>query len=133
VQSIDAMAEDYIFAQCFGGDMANDLTIYPGEHVFSAWAADYYEPSYAYGWADAWARGLEDGLRSTWLLGQYALEKDPYGPLGPLATRGSEHPGWTGYNFNIITNQAVVPEPSTFLLLAAGLAGLAFVRRKTRS
>jgi hypothetical protein len=133
VRSIDAMAEDYIFAQCFAGDMADELGIHPSTHVFAAWAADYYEPSRGYGWADAWATGLESGLRSTWLLGQYALEKDPFGPLGKdLTIRNLEHPGWAGYNFNFITNEQVVPEPSTLLLLAAGLAGIGFVRWRMR-
>lgn len=133
VQDINAMAEDYIFAECFAGDMVDNLNIIQGDHEFAAWAADWYEPSWGQGWADAWADGLESGLRSTWSLGQYALEKDPFSkPYGDWGNE-KEHPGWTGYNFNIVSNQAAVPEPSTFLLLAAGLAGLAFVRRKTRS
>jgi len=136
VLDIHAMAEDYIFAECFSGDMVNDLSIIQGDHEFAAWAADWYEPSWTStdghrGWADSWADGLESGLRSTWSLGQYALEKDPFGPLGPLETRDLEHPGWTGYNFNIVTNQPAVPEPSTILLLAAGLGGLALFRRKS--
>lgn len=117
VNPIDSYAQSFAFGQCYAGDMVDDLNILPGENRFAAWAADWYEPSYGRGWADAWADGLEAGLFWTHDLGEYALWNDPFGPFG----LGLEHPGWTGDNFNIITGEPV-PVPGAALLGMIGLA-----------
>jgi hypothetical protein len=120
VEPINAYAESYVFGQCFAGDMVDDLNIVAGENRFAAWAADWYEPSYGKGWVDVWADALEAGLRWTHELGEYAKLWDPYA--------GSEHPGWLGDNFHIITNEPV-PLPGAVLL---GMLGLSFAGAKLR-
>jgi hypothetical protein len=128
VNPLNVKGEMYAFGQCFAGGMVDDLNILPGENRFAAWAADWYEYSWGKGWADAWADGLEAGLVTTYALGQYAVDNDPYGPMGT----GAEHPGWTGDDFNILTNEPeAIPEPSTILLIGSGIFGLAaFFRRR---
>ena len=128
VDPFDVKAEAYAFAQCYAGDMVDDIMDLDGsDHRFAAWAADWYESSWGKGWADAWADGLEAGLRWTHELGQYAMDNDPYGLLGT----GAEHPGWTGANFHIVTNEPI-PEPSTVVLLGLGLLWLSTIRRRKR-
>ncbi len=128
VNGLQAGQAVFAFSECFGGGMADDLTLKEG--WFAAWAADYYETS-NYGrhtdWADVWVKGLEQqGLRSTYSLGQYALENDDYGPYktwgttlstlpsiyyftftfsegdcytGKVYTRQVEHPSYEGSDF----------------------------------
>lgn len=40
------------------------------------------EPSLGYGWADAWASGIEAGYRISRHIGRYAADNDIYGPFG---------------------------------------------------
>ncbi len=93
--------EVYVFTQCFGGGMVDDLYLTPGDGRFAAWAADWYESSWYDpkkgngGWSSAWMDGIEMGLRSTHDLGNYALIHDPYGPEG----KKKEHPGFMGDDF----------------------------------
>jgi PEP-CTERM motif len=122
VLDIDGKAESYAFGQCFAGDMADDLNILPSENRFATWAADWTEPSYGKGWVDAWADGIEGGLRLTHELGNYAINNDPY--------LGSEHPGWIGANFDIVTNS--IPEPGTLVLVGLGAGLLAFGSRRRK-
>jgi hypothetical protein len=130
VAPIDGYAETYALGQCYAGSMVNDLQALPDQdNRFYAWAADWYEPSYGDGWVDAWADAIVAGLRTTWEIGDYAMNNDPFRPgAHPDYT---EHPGWTGDNLHIITNQAI-PEPGTLLLvgLGAGLLAVAARRRK---
>ena len=125
----DAKAAMYAFAQCFAGDMkqtpgTEGVDVGAG-NIFTAWAADWYEPSWGRSWADAWADGLEAGLTTTHELGQYALANDIDGPNGS----GAEHPGWAGANFDILTNE-IVPEPASVLFFLGCVAAGAFRLRK---
>jgi hypothetical protein len=125
--AINGYAESYWFGQCYAGDMADDLEIKTGENRFAAWAAGWWESSWGDGWIDALADGIERGLRSTHDLAVYAIENDPFGPLGT----GREHPGYTGADFHVITNEPI-PEPSTASLIAFGLAAAIIYRRRRK-
>ena len=130
VDPINIMAESYAFGQCFAGDMADDLmalSLGAGQYRFTAWAADWYEPSWGRSWVDAWADALEVGYRATWDLGYQAWLNDASRDTGA----GGEHPGWAGDNFDYVTNQPI-PEPSTLVLLGTGLSGFIFIKRKLK-
>jgi hypothetical protein len=116
VDPFDVQAEIYAFGQCYSGGMVDDIMVLSGNNRSAAWACTGSESSYGQGWADAWADGLEAGLRWTNDLGQYALVNDPYGPYGI----GLESPGWAGRNINIITNQ-IIPEPPITMLFVTGI------------
>ncbi len=47
-----------------------------------------------------------------------------------LVVGGKDFGGYSGYTYNLNITQASVPEPSAFLLLVAGLLGLAGLRRR---
>lgn len=128
VEPFNAAAEIYAFGQCYAGGMADDLNIQNHNNRFAAWAASGCEPSWGDGWIDAWADGIESGLRGTHALGQYAVLNDPFGPSGT----GWEHPGWTGENINIVTNQKI-PEPtSAIALFSFGCLGLVVEQTRQR-
>jgi hypothetical protein len=129
VEPIVGYAESYALGQCYAGAMVNDLeALADQDNRFYGWAADWYESSYGDGWVDVWADAIEAGMRYTWDLGDYAKNNDPYRPgAHPDYT---EHPGWSGDNFHIVTNQPYVPEPSTFALFGLGAIALVWVRRR---
>lgn len=110
----------FAFGQCFSGGMVDDLKLGLNPNRFAAWAAAACEPSYGAGWADAWADGLETGLRWSRSLGDYALKNDPFGPFGT----GDEHPGYAGANIHIITNLISTPEPPAIALFGTMLLAL---------
>ncbi|MCX6632277.1 MAG: hypothetical protein NTW28_32090 [Candidatus Solibacter sp.] len=119
-------AQIYAFAQCYASGMAYALTQYPRTNRFAAWASAWDESSWSDGWASAWAEGIQSGIRDTVPLGIYARDHDIF------AAAGWEHPGFIGNNINIVTNEAVVPEPHSVVLLAT-FVGLLVVVRKRRS
>lgn len=124
VDDLQVKAEIYAFAECFSGGMADDLNLAAHPNRFAAWAAGSGEPSWGDGWAKAWADGIDNGLRWSRDLGQYALTHDIYGPK----QLGKETPGWAGANIHIITND--IPEPASLLLAASALIPLLGRRRK---
>jgi hypothetical protein len=118
----------YAFAQCHAGGMVDELMAGPAPgRRFAAWAADASECSLGDGWASKWADAVENPtLRlSTHAMGEFARINDPFGPGGT----SQETPGWTGANFDFITNNPI-PEPASVLLLSSGLVGLVAWRRK---
>jgi hypothetical protein len=117
----------YAFAQCHAGGMVNELMAGGKGQRFAAWAADASECSLGDGWAKKWADAVENPtLRlSTHAMGEYARINDPFGPGGT----SEETPGWTGADFDFITNNPI-PEPASLLLLSSGLVGLVAWRRK---
>jgi hypothetical protein len=142
VQPINAMAEAYAFGQCFCGGMADDILGAPNaDNRFVAWAQGNYDCSYGQGWIDAWADGLELAIAggdvddtlawSTYKLGGLAQRNDPFG-FGAGAVppdRGLERPGYAGYNFHFLSNEAV-PEPGTLGLLLVGVIALVASRHR---
>lgn len=126
VEPFNVKAEIYAFGQCFSGGMVDDLKIPNHNNRFAAWAAEACEPSYGDGWVDAWADGIESGLRATHALGQYAVVNDLFGPYGT----GQEHPGWTGQNIDIITNEKIPESSSVLGILAVGGLGLMRIWKK---
>jgi hypothetical protein len=118
VDPFNVKAEIYAFGQCYSGGMADDIMALDGNNRFAAWACSGTESSWGKGWIDAWADGLEYGLRWSHDLGEYALQNDPWGPYGT----GDESPGWAGRNIHIVTNQ--IPEPSSLLLICVGIMTL---------
>jgi len=124
VDPLNIQAEIYAFGQCHSAGMVDDIQALSGNNRFAAWACAADRSSYGSGWADAWADGLESGLRWSRDLGQYALVNDIYGPNGT----NEETPGYWGRNIHIVTNE--IPAPPTFGLLASGLLGWFASRRK---
>ena len=120
VDQLAFQAGIFAFGQCFSGGMVDDLKLGLNPNRFAAWAAAACEPSFGAGWADAWADGLEAGLRWSRSLGDYALKNDPFGPFGT----GDEHPGYAGANIHIITNLISTPEPPAFLMFGVMLVTL---------
>ena len=112
----------YAFAECFSGGMVDDLNLANSPNRFAAWASAWNENSYGSGWADAWATGLENGLRTTTALGTYASENDIYASKYGF---NLEHPGSAGADFNVY----YVPEPATLLLVFPAISWL-LLRRK---
>lgn len=87
----------YVFCQCFSGGMIQDEMLPLPANVFACAAASHNESSYGSGFADAYTDGLQNGLRMTHELYDYAETHDPYGPNGS----GAEHPVSWGLNFDI--------------------------------
>jgi hypothetical protein len=121
ISAKNPMGEAYAFAECFSGGMADNLV---SGRRFLAWAAAANECSFDRSWADAWADGLESGLRGTNDLGAYAVANDAYGG-GPAINK--ETPGYSGYNHDIVTNLQI-PLPSTLALLLAAAAAAGCTR-----
>lgn len=130
VDPLDAKAEIYAFGQCHSGGMVDELNLAANWNRFAAWAASGCEPSYSDGWADAWADGIDAGLRWSHDLGRYALDNDPYGPFGNecLTWGNCETPGWAGANIHIVTNE--IAEPASLPLAGLTLALLLGRRRR---
>lgn len=134
VLPINAKAEAYAFGQCFSGGMADDLL--SGANAanrFVAWAQGNFDCSFGRGWIDAWADAIESPAIGwgTHELGEYAKQHDPFG-FGPGGT-GDERPGYAGYNFHFITNEAVVPVPSTLSLVGLALIVMLTTLQRRRS
>lgn len=64
-------------------------------------------------------------LTTSIAIGAYAVKNDPYGPNGTK----QEDPGYPGFEFNILTNQAV-PEPATIVPILGMLLAAAGTRRR---
>lgn len=122
-----AKAEAFAFAQCHSGGMVDELMAGTHPPRFAAWAAAADECSFGDGWANQWANAVENPQlrKSTNAMGEFARINDPFGPGG----NNTETPGWTGADFDFLTNEAV-PEPASLLLLGGGLLTLAAARRK---
>jgi hypothetical protein len=116
-------AQIYAFARCNASGMAYALTQYPRTNRFATWASAWNESSWSDGWATAWAEGIQSGIRETVPLGTYSRDHDIF------ATVGYEHPGFNGEDINIVTNEAVVPEPQAVFLLAMVIGLLAAARK----
>jgi hypothetical protein len=119
--------EAYVFGQCFAAGMVDDLGITAGDGRFATWAAKANESSWGGGYVDAWADGIDSGLRNTHALAEYAIRHDIYGPDGLRM----EHPGYTGADFDLSASSPV-SEPSTLLLFGAGLFAIGMLGRMRR-
>jgi hypothetical protein len=118
-----ASAEFYDFNECYSNGMSQPLVpdvSAQGKLVFATWAASYC--SYGDGYSQGVLNAISGGTYNTVDIAQAAIAADPFGSNGVGANKNLEDPGYTGDNFNILTNEAV-PEPAT-MALAFGALGL---------
>jgi hypothetical protein len=81
-------------------------------------------------WGDGWyTLGADDTLTGYELHGVIQFE----GLVSSISWTNNPNEYWHGFTFGVAAETAPVPEPSTWLLLGTGLAGLAYYRRKKSS
>jgi hypothetical protein len=106
LKKVKGKYNSYVFAQCFGGGMLDDLMLLPG-NAFGCSATNHYEYSYGDDFASAFVDALLTGRRNTTSLFQYAWQNDAsavqtsYPANGGTYIYGKEHPWWTGASFSM--------------------------------
>lgn len=118
LNAIRAAHSTYVFAECFGGGMLDDL-LPLGQGDFGCAATNHYEWSWYDGFAAGFVAALQQGFTDTYPVFQYAKSHDPFAstmayPANGGTDLGTEHPWAVGENFKIFLTQQTPPTPPPY-------------------